>query len=375
MNRPQMLTVRVELGERSYPIHIGGGLLGQPELLLPHLVQKRVAIVTNPVVRDLYLARYSAGLAALDVAVVPVIVPDGENHKSWETLNSIFDQLLTHRSERKTTLIALGGGVIGDLTGFAAAVYLRGVPYIQIPTTLLAQVDSSVGGKTGINHPLGKNMIGAFYQPRLVLADTDTLVTLPDRELSAGLAEVIKYGMIRDAAFFAWLEANVEKLLSRKPEAVVYAIARSCELKAEIVGADERESGVRALLNLGHTFGHAIEAGLGFGAWLHGESVAAGCVLASRLSQRMGLLRESDVQRIVALFRRAKLPTEPPSLGVARYLELMGVDKKVEHGRLRLVLLERLGSAFVTADFPQESLEGVLEGPLDVHAPMGGTRG
>jgi len=375
MKPPPMQTVHVELGERSYPIHIGPGLLGQPELLLPHLVQKRVAIVTNAVVGDLYLTRFSAALAALDVAVVPVVVPEGERYKSWETLNRIFDQLLAYRSERKTTLIALGGGVIGDLTGFAAAVYLRGVPYIQIPTTLLAQVDSSVGGKTGINHPLGKNMIGAFYQPVLVLADTDTLATLPDRELSAGLAEVIKYGLIRDAAFFAWLEANVEKLLARRSEAVAYAIARSCELKAEIVSADERESGVRTLLNLGHTFGHAIEAGQGFGVWLHGEAVAAGCVLASHLSQRMGLLRESDVQRIVALFRKARLPTASPSLGAARYLELMGTDKKVEHGRLRLVLLERLGSAFVTADFPQDALESVLEGSLDAHAPMGDARG
>jgi 3-dehydroquinate synthase len=369
-----MLTVRVELGERSYPIHIGGGLLARPELVLPHLLQNRVAIVTNPVVGELYLARFSQRLAGSGIAVVPVIVPDGESQKSWETLNSIFDRLLTHRCERKTTLIALGGGVIGDLTGFAAAVYLRGVPFIQVPTTLLAQVDSSVGGKTGINHPLGKNMIGAFYQPRLVLADTDTLHTLPDRELSAGLAEVIKYGLIRDAALFAWLEANIERLLAREPAALGYTVQRSCELKAEIVGADERESGVRALLNLGHTFGHAIETGLGLGAWLHGEAVAAGSVLAARLSQRMGLLGEDDVQRIVALYHRAKLPTEPPDLGAGRYLELMGLDKKVEQGRVRLVLLERIGSAFVTAEFPPESLESVLDNPVDVRAPAAGAR-
>ena len=372
MKLPQMLTVRVELGERSYPIHIGRGLLERPELLLPHLMQKRVAIVTNPVVGDLYLARFSAALSALDVAVVPVLIPDGESHKSWETLNSIIDRLLTHRCERKTTLIALGGGVVGDLTGFAAAVYLRGVPFVQIPTTLLAQVDSSVGGKTGINHPLGKNMIGAFYQPRLVLADTATLVTLSDRELSAGLAEVIKYGLIRDATLFTWLETNIDHLLARQAEAVAHAVRRSCELKAEIVGQDERESGVRALLNLGHTFGHAIETGLGFGTWLHGEAVAAGSVLAARLSQRMGLLRESDVERIVTLFHRANLPTQPPDLGLERYLELMGLDKKVEQGRQRLVLLERIGSAFVTADFPQESLEGVLEGSRNVLVPAGG---
>ena len=357
-----MLTVHVALGERSYPIHIGGGLLRQPSLVLPHLAQKRVAIVTNPAVAELYLGDFSAALTASGVAVLPIVVADGETHKNWETLNRIFDQLLTHRAERKTTLIALGGGVIGDLTGFAAASYLRGVPFIQMPTTLLAQVDSSVGGKTGINHPLGKNMIGAFYQPRLVLADIDTLTTLPDRELAAGLAEVIKYGLIRDPAFFAWLEANIGRLVARDPEALAHAVRRSCEIKAEIVGADERESGVRALLNLGHTFGHAIEAGLGFGTWLHGEAVAAGTLLAARLSHSMALVTESDVARIVALFRKAKLPTEAPDLGVARYLDLMGLDKKVEHGRLRLVLLERIGAAFLTSEFPQELLESVLAG-------------
>jgi 3-dehydroquinate synthase len=356
-----MLTVRVELGERSYPILIGSGLLERAGLLLPHLKQRRVAIVTNPVVGELYLARLAQTLADAGVAVVPVTVPDGESHKSWEALNGIFDRLLDQRCERGTTLIALGGGVVGDLTGFAAAVYLRGVPFIQVPTTLLAQVDSSVGGKTGINHPLGKNMIGAFHQPRLVLADTDTLRTLPDRELSAGLAEVIKYGLIRDTALFSWLEINIEQLLAREPAALSYAVQRSCELKAEIVAADERESGVRAVLNLGHTFGHAIESGLGFGAWLHGEAVAAGCVLAARLSQSMGRLTETDVQRISTLFQRARLPTEAPDLSARRYLELMGLDKKVEQGRLRLVLLERIGSAFVTAEFPPELLERVLE--------------
>jgi 3-dehydroquinate synthase len=368
-----MLSVMVELGERSYPIHIGNGLLARPELFLPHLAQNKVAIVTNPAVGDLYLERLALGLATCGVVAVPVIVPDGETHKNWETLNHIFDQLLTHRCERKTTVIALGGGVIGDLAGFAAASYLRGVPFIQVPTTLLAQVDSSVGGKTGINHPLGKNMIGAFYQPRLVLADTSTLDTLPDRELSAGLAEVIKYGLIRDAAFFAWLEGNIGRLLAREPDALAHAVRRSCELKAEIVGEDERESGVRALLNLGHTFGHAIEAGLGFGAWLHGEAVAAGSMLAARLSQRMGLLGEADVARIVALLHKAKLPTEAPALGVARYLHLMGLDKKVEQGRLRLVLLERIGSAYLTSEFPTDALERVLEGSAAV-APAPGAR-
>jgi len=260
-----MQTLTVDLSERSYPIHIGAKLLHQPALILPHLAQKRVAIVTNTTVAPLYLQTLTNGLVLNEVDVVPIVLPDGEQYKTWETLNTIFDALLTHRCERKTTLIALGGGVIGDLTGFAAASYLRGVPFIQIPTTLLAQVDSSVGGKTGINHPLGKNMVGAFYQPQLVLADTDTLKTLPPRELSAGLAEVIKYGLIYDAAFFDWLEANVENLRALDEGAIAYAVRRSCEVKAEVVAKDERESGLRALLNLGHTFGHAIESGMGYG--------------------------------------------------------------------------------------------------------------
>jgi 3-dehydroquinate synthase len=355
-----MLTVTVSLGERSYPIHVGANLLARAELIAAQLLQPRVAIVTNPAVGELYLDALSSALTQADVAVVPVILPDGERHKTWETLNLVFDRLLAQRCERKTTLIALGGGVVGDITGFAAAVYLRGVPFIQVPTTLLAQVDSSVGGKTGINHPLGKNMIGSFYQPRLVLADTDTLRSLPDRELAAGLAEVIKYGLIRDAAFLDWLEHNIEKLVARDADTLAHAVQRSCEIKAQIVSEDEREADVRALLNLGHTFGHAIEAGLGFGTWLHGEAVAAGSVLAARLSQRMGLLQASDVSRATELFRRAGLPTEAPDLGVTRYLDLMGLDKKVEQGRLRLVLLERIGKAFVTADFPQHALEEVL---------------
>lgn len=374
MKPSQMVTVRVDLGERGYPIHIGRGLLEQPELILPFLEQKRIAIVTNPVVGDLYLSRLISALMLHGVQTLPVEVPDGESAKSWETLNTIFDRLLAHRSERKTTLIALGGGVVGDLAGFAAATYLRGVPFIQIPTTLLAQVDSSVGGKTAINHPRGKNMIGAFYQPRLVLADTDTLATLPDRELSAGLAEVIKYGLIRDPDFFAWLESSMEALLAREPEAVAHAVRRSCELKAEIVSVDERESGLRALLNLGHTFGHAIEAGLGFGRWLHGEAVAAGTVLAARASQRLGWLREEDLQRITALFRRAKLPIDAPNLGAARYLELMGLDKKVEHGQLRLVLLQRIGSAVVTPDFPTDTLRHVIANPGIAESPVSSAR-
>jgi 3-dehydroquinate synthase len=310
----------------------------------------------------LYLGVLTAALRGAGVGVVPVTVPDGESFKNWETLNTILDALLTNRCERKTALIALGGGVIGDLAGFAAAVYLRGVPFIQVPTTLLAQVDSSVGGKTGINHPLGKNMIGAFYQPRLVLADISTLDTLPPRELAAGLAEVIKYGLILDRAFFDWLETNMARLVGREPAALTYAVRRSCELKAQVVAQDERESGLRAVLNLGHTFGHAIEAGLSFGTWLHGEAVAAGTVQAARLSQRLGWLSEAEVQRVVSLLQRANLPTAAPDLGVERYLELMGLDKKVEGGKLRLVLLRRIGEACVTADFPQADLRAVLAG-------------
>ncbi len=355
-----METLQVALGERSYPIHIGSGLLARAELVVPHLAQPRAVIVTNPTVGALYLDALTAALGGVGVGVVPVMVPDGESYKNWETLNRVFDALLTNHCERSTALIALGGGVVGDLTGFAAAVYLRGVPFIQVPTTLLAQVDSSVGGKTGINHPLGKNMIGAFYQPRLVLADIGTLDTLPPRELAAGLAEVIKYGLILDSRFFEWLEANMARLVARDPAALAHAVRRSCELKAEVVAQDERESGLRALLNLGHTFGHAIEAGLSFGTWLHGEAVAAGTVQAARLSQRLGFLSEADVQRVVALLQRANLPTAAPDLGVDRYLELMGLDKKVEGGKLRLVLLRRIGEGYVSAEFPQADLRAVL---------------
>ncbi|TCS73387.1 3-dehydroquinate synthase [Sulfuritortus calidifontis] len=355
-----MQTLTVDLGDRSYPIHIGGGLLERVDLIVPHLPQPRAAIVTNTTVGPLYLERLTKTLAGAGVQVIPIVLPDGEAYKNWETLNLIFDALLTHRAERKTTLIALGGGVIGDLTGFAAASYQRGVPFIQVPTTLLAQVDSSVGGKTGINHPLGKNMIGAFYQPRLVLADTDTLNTLPERELSAGLAEVIKYGLIRDLPFLEWLEANMDKLVARETEALAYAIYHSCRNKAEVVAADEREAGQRALLNLGHTFGHAIEAGMGYGNWLHGEAVAAGTMLAADLSRRMGLISAADVARIEALLRRAKLPTVAPNLGAEVYLNYMGVDKKVEAGKLRFVLFRRVGEAFVTGDVAPELLRQTL---------------
>ena len=358
-----MQTLTVDLGDRSYPIHIGSGLLSQPDLIVPHLAQKRVMIVTNTTVAPLYLAQLKATLAAGGVTVAQVALPDGEAYKNWETLNLIFDALLTDRAERKTTLIALGGGVIGDMTGFAAASYQRGVPFIQIPTTLLSQVDSSVGGKTGINHPLGKNMIGAFYQPKVVLADTDTLKTLPPRELSAGLAEVIKYGLIWDADFLAWLEANMDKLRALDPAAITHAIYRSCEIKAQVVGQDEREGGIRAILNLGHTFGHAIETGMGYGNWLHGEAVAAGMVLAAKASQRMGWISGADVERTRALIRAAGLPDVAPDLGVDTYLEYMGHDKKVEGGKMRFVLLKKLGEAVITADVPTDVLTGVLTAP------------
>ena len=357
-----MRTVTVGLGTRAYPIHIGEGLLARADLILPHLPQRRVSVVTNTTVAALYLDKFCATLRGAGVEIVPVVLPDGEEHKNWRTLNTIFDALLSNRCERKSAIIALGGGVVGDLAGFAAASYQRGVPFIQVPTTLLAQVDSSVGGKTAINHPLGKNMIGAFYQPGMVLADTAMLDTLPARELSAGLAEVIKYGLIMDLPFLSWLEANIGKLNERDPAALAYAVTRSCENKAAVVAADERETGERALLNLGHTFGHAIEAGLGFGTWLHGEAVAAGTMLAARLSERMGLLTEADVRRMADLFVRAGLPVEAPSLGQDRYIELMGHDKKVENGKLRLVLLQSLGKAYVTSDFDLQELREVLAG-------------
>ncbi len=356
-----MQTLTVGLAERSYPIHIGCGLLEQAALLLPHIPRRRAVIISNTTVAPLYLGRLSEALQAVGVQVQSVILPDGEQYKSGESLNRIYDALLNARSERSTPLIALGGGVIGDITGYAAATYLRGVPFIQIPTTLLSQVDSSVGGKTGINHPLGKNMIGAFYQPRAVLADTATLDTLPDKELRAGLAEVIKYGLIRDLPFLEWLEANMSQLLARDPATLQYAIARSCSNKAEVVGNDERESGERALLNLGHTFGHAIENGMGYGVWLHGEAVAAGTIMAADLSRRLGWLSEQEVARVRRLLEMAGLPVVAPRLGVQKYLQLMGLDKKVAEGRIRFVLLKSLGNAVMTGDVPQSLLEQTLE--------------
>ena len=355
-----MHTLHVELGSRSYPIHVGKGLLASPELILSHLRQ-RAMIVTNETVAPLWLDRLKTMLPGIEADVV--VLPDGEQYKTLETLNLIYTALLERRHDRGTTLIALGGGVVGDMTGFAAATFQRGVDFIQVPTTLLAQVDSSVGGKTGVNHPLGKNMIGAFHQPRAVIIDTDTLSTLPDRELSAGLAEVIKYGLIADREFFYWLEREMDRLTGRDDAAFAEAIRRSCEIKARIVAGDERESGQRALLNLGHTFGHAIETGMGYGNWLHGEAVAAGSVMAARMSHRLGWISEDDLARTEDLTRRARLPVEPPGgMGVDRFLELMSVDKKVQQGRIRLVLLRGIGEAVVTPDYPDEALAAVLAG-------------
>jgi 3-dehydroquinate synthase len=355
-----MKTLHLDLNERSYPIYIGSGLLDRAELFSRHVRSARAAIVTNDTLAGLYLPRVRNALASLQP--LEIVLPDGEQHKTLPTLNLIFDEMLKARCDRGTTIIALGGGVVGDMAGFAAAVYQRGVPFIQVPTTLLSQVDSSVGGKTGVNHALGKNMIGAFYQPQAVIIDTDTLDTLPDRELSAGLAEVIKYGLIRDADFFSWLEANIDKLVARDKATLAHAIERSCQNKAEVVAADEREAGLRALLNFGHTFGHAIETGLGYGAWFHGEAVGAGMALAADLSQRLGWLGAEEVARIKRLLLRAHLPVSAPaSMTPTRFLELMSVDKKVLAGRLRLVLLKRIGEAVVSADFPPAALSETLE--------------
>ena len=338
-------TLEVALGERSYPIHIGCDLFSRADLLLPYINRRKVVVLSNTTVAPLYLGMLRSTLEKAGIAVLPIVLPDGEAYKTLASLNKIFDELLGAHCERNTTLIALGGGVIGDMGGFAAACYQRGMPFIQVPTTLLAMVDSSVGGKTAVNHPLGKNMIGAFYQPKLVLADIASLDTLPDRELRAGLAEVIKYGLIRDPEFFAWLEINLENLLARDRGALAYAVHRSCANKAAVVAADERETGERALLNLGHTFGHAIETGLGYGEWLHGEAVAAGTMIACELSRSLGWLTQDQLLRIKALFVRGGLPVAGPKLGAQRYLELMRHDKKVQDGRLRLVLQKGIGSA------------------------------
>ncbi|MBA5637378.1 3-dehydroquinate synthase [Duganella sp. LX20W] len=359
MSEQTTILLNVDLGERSYPIAIGPQLLHDGALLARHVGGRKVAIVTNTTIAPLYLARIEEQLRAAGKDVTSIVLPDGEEHKNWASLMHIFDTLLANKADRKTTLVALGGGVIGDLTGYAAASYMRGIDFIQVPTTLLSQVDSSVGGKTGINHPLGKNMIGAFYQPRAVIADTATLETLPDRELSAGLAEVIKYGAIIDAPFFDWIEANIAKLVARDKAALAYAIARSCEIKADVVRQDEREGGLRAILNFGHTFGHAIEAGMGYGQWLHGEAVGCGMVMAADLSHRMGLVDAATVERVRALVAAAGLPVKAPDLGTARWLELMEVDKKNEGGAIKFILLKPLGAPSIT-NAPQELLLATL---------------
>jgi 3-dehydroquinate synthase len=349
------VSLQVELGERSYPITIGHGLLSNPELLTRHVAGKRVALITNDKVGPLYLPQVRKLLEDGGKQVTEIVLPDGEGQKTWASLMKVFDVLLAEKCDRKTTLVALGGGVIGDLTGFAAASYMRGVPFVQIPTTLLSQVDSSVGGKTGINHPLGKNMIGAFYQPQAVIADTATLHTLPPRELAAGLAEVIKHGAIIDAPFFDWIEANIGKLVAKDNAALAYSIQRSCEIKADVVRQDEREGGLRAILNFGHTFGHAIENGLGYGQWLHGEAVGCGMVMAADLSHRLGYIDAVSKDRLTALVKAAGLPVTAPDLGTQRWLELMEVDKKNEGGAIKFILIKPLGQPLIT-NVPHELL-------------------
>lgn len=348
----------IALGERSYPILIGRGLLGNADVLSQHLLARKLLIVTNEVVAPLYLQQLKSALPGKQLH--ELVLPDGEHTKSLATLSTVFDALIAARLNRDAAIIALGGGVIGDMAGFAAACYQRGIDYYQIPTTLLSQVDSSVGGKTAVNHPGGKNLIGAFHQPRCVIADTDVLATLPDRELRAGFAEVIKYGLIRDPVFLEWLEQHAARVLARDPQALAHAIKRSCQIKAEVVGLDEREQGLRAILNLGHTFGHAIENAMGYGEWLHGEAVAAGMVLAADMSRQLGWLTDGEYQRAWSVLERSGLPTRAPAIGAAQALRLMGMDKKVLAGQLRLVLLQGLGNAVVTADYSQSVLEETL---------------
>ncbi|MFK7794130.1 MAG: 3-dehydroquinate synthase [Gammaproteobacteria bacterium] len=355
-----MRTLKVDLGSRSYPIHIGEDLLSQDNLLQPHINGKKVVVISNDTVAPLYMKSLLATLENLQTH--KIILADGESYKTLTTIETIFDRLLKMKCARDVTVIALGGGVVGDITGFAAACYQRGVDFIQIPTTLLSQVDSSVGGKTGVNHPLGKNMIGAFYQPQCVLADISTLRTLPARELSAGLAEVIKYGLIAKKPFFSWLENNIDRLLELDCDAIEYAVEQSCLCKAEIVASDEHEkNGLRALLNLGHTFGHAIETGMGYGNWLHGEAVGCGMVVAAQFSAKLGWLTGQDVNKISNLISAAKLPTQlPQELTADKMIELMAIDKKVKDGKLHLVLLKDIGEAVLTSKFDQDLLHNTL---------------
>jgi len=351
----------VDLGERSYPIEIGPGMMDSLSLFKEAVCGTQVLIVSNETIAPLYLEKIKSALS-VDFTVDEVILPDGEQYKNLQTLSTIYDELIAKKHNRTTTLIALGGGVVGDMTGYAAASYQRGVSFIQVPTTLLSQVDSSVGGKTGVNHPQGKNMIGAFHQPQLVVIDTETLSTLPERELSAGLAEVIKYGLIGDDEFFTWLEEHIDKLLTLDNESVVYAVQRSCQNKADIVAQDEKESGVRALLNLGHTFGHAIESFENYKGFLHGEAVAIGTMIAAELSKELGDLKQGGVERIKTLFQRAKLPTEIPSaMTVNDFMQRMKIDKKVLNGKLRLILLKGIGSAYIAEDVSVSKIEAAIE--------------
>lgn len=359
-----MTTISVELGEHSYPIHIGSGLLGRKGLLDPHIAGRDLLIVTNTTVGPLYLDRVRDGLAGGGQRMESVVLPDGESFKTMATASIILDALVGGRFARDCVVLALGGGVVGDITGFAAAIYQRGVDFIQLPTTLLAQVDSSVGGKTGINHPGGKNLVGAFHQPVCVVTDPDTLHTLPDRELSAGLAEVLKAALIADAGFFTWMEKQAAALRARETAALGHAIRRSCEIKAAVVAADEREHGQRALLNLGHTFGHAIELRMGYGQWLHGEAVGAGIGMAARFSQRLGWLPAGDVERIVAVLGRLGLPVRPPAMDAEAFLAAMAMDKKVKAGQLRLVLLPGIGEGRVSADFGLRELQDFVRDEL-----------
>ena len=364
-----MLRERIDiaLADRSYPILIGPGLLRDSAALRESIPARGLLIVTNETIAPLYLQTLTDSLeeSLAGRRIQSVILPDGESYKTLASLALIIDALVDARLNRDAAVIALGGGVVGDMAGFAASCYQRGIDYVQVPTTLLAQVDSSVGGKTGVNHPKAKNMIGAFYQPRCVLADTETLGSLPDREYRAGLAEVVKYGLIYDASFFAWLETQADALLARDARAVMHAIKRSCEIKAEVVSVDEREQGLRAILNLGHTFGHAIETATGYGTWLHGEAVAAGMVMAAAMSERLGWLPGADRSRAVGLLTRLGLPVQPPRIGSERARELMGMDKKVLDGKLRLVLLRRLGQADVVGDYSKAALDATLQGYFD----------
>ncbi|VAW62575.1 3-dehydroquinate synthase [hydrothermal vent metagenome] len=354
-----MISLNVNLGERSYPICIGQDLLEQSELITQHIPGNSALIVSNETVAPLYMDSIEKSLQGIRYHTL--VLPDGEEHKNLTVLNTIYDCLLKNRLDRNTTLIALGGGVIGDITGFAAASYQRGVHLIQIPTTLLSQVDSSVGGKTAVNHPLGKNMIGAFYQPKAVIADTHTLNTLEARQLSSGIAEIIKYGLIRDLPFLEWLENNIDNLLDKDPQALAYAIERSCQNKAEVVAADEKESGQRALLNLGHTFGHAIEAGMGYGTWLHGEAIASGMVMAARLSNKLGWMSEDEVDRVINILERSNLPvTAPEQMNADQFIELMSVDKKVSDGVLKLVLYKAPGNAIISKDYTESALRETI---------------